>query len=157
MVVILMELMMGLSGVVVYLLGYFVGVCDLCDWYGILLIFDEIMMGFGCMGVLFCVEWVGVLLDLILFVKGVSFLYMFFGGVLVCEGVVCYFDMEFFDVGYMYVGYVLVVVGGFVVLKVYLEEGLFEWVCEIEGWLCDGFGELVECYLLIGDVWGMGV
>ncbi|MBR8040173.1 aminotransferase class III-fold pyridoxal phosphate-dependent enzyme [Burkholderia cenocepacia] len=153
---ILMEPMTGSSGVVVYPPGYLAGVRDLCDRHGILLIFDEVMTGFGRTGALFCAERVGVLPDLISFAKGASSSYTPLGGVLVREGVARHFDTELFDVGHTHAGHVLAVAGGLAALKVYLEEGLFERAREIEGWLRDGLGELARRHPSIGDVRGMG-
>jgi taurine--2-oxoglutarate transaminase len=153
---ILMEPMTGSSGVVVYPEGYLQGVRDLCDRHGILLVFDEIMTGFGRTGAPFCAQRVGVLPDLISFAKGASSSYTPLGGVLVRESVARHFDNELFDVGHTHAGHVLSVAGGLAALKVYLEEGLFERANEIEGWLRDGFAELARRHACIGEVRGRG-
>lgn len=153
---ILMEPMTGSSGVVVYPEGYLQGVRDLCDRHGILLIFDEIMTGFGRTGAPFCAQRVGVRPDLISFAKGASSSYTPLGGVLVREGVAKHFDNELFDVGHTHAGHVLSVAGGLAALKVYLEEGLFDRALEIEDWLRDGFEELAHRHDCIGEVRGRG-
>lgn len=153
---ILMEPMTGSSGVVVYPEGYLEGVRELCDRHGILLIFDEIMTGFGRTGAPFCAQRVGVRPDLISFAKGASSSYTPLGGVLVREGVAKHFDSELFDVGHTHAGHVLSVAGGLAALKVYLEEGLFERALEIEGWLREGFEELAQRHTCIGEVRGRG-
>lgn len=153
---ILMEPMTGSSGVVVYPEGYLQGVRALCDKHGILLIFDEVMTGFGRTGAAFCCQRVGVQPDLISFAKGASSSYTPLGGVLVRESVAKQFDNELFDVGHTHAGHVLSVAGGLAALKVYLEEGLFERGREIEGWLKEGLGELAERHPCIGDIRGMG-
>jgi taurine--2-oxoglutarate transaminase len=153
---ILMEPMTGSSGVVVYPPGYLAGVRALCDRHGILLIFDEIMTGFGRTGSAFCAQRVGVQPDLISFAKGASSSYTPLGGVLVRERVAAHFDDHLFDVGHTHAGHVLAVAGGLAALKVYLEEGLFERAREIEGWLREGLGELQQRHPCVGDVRGMG-
>lgn len=153
---ILMEPITGSSGLVVYPEGYLQGVRRLCDQHGILLIFDEIMTGFGRAGAAFAATRLGVLPDLISFAKGASSSYTPLGGVMVRESVAKYFDEELFDVGHTHAGHVLAVAGGIAALKVYLEEGLFERALEIEGWLREGLQELQGAHPVVGDVRGMG-
>ena len=153
---ILMEPMTGSSGVVVYPPGYLEGVRALCDRHAILLVFDEVMTGFGRTGAPFCSQRVGVQPDLISFAKGASSSYTPLGGVMVRESVARHFDSELFDVGHTHAGHVLSVAGGLAALKVYIEEGLFERAREIEGWLRDGLGELARRHACIGDIRGMG-
>ena len=153
---ILMEPMTGSSGVVVYPPGYLEGVRALCDQHGILLVFDEVMTGFGRTGAPFCAQRVGVQPDLISFAKGASGSYTPLGGVLVRERVARHFDSHLFDVGHTHAGHVLSVAGGLAALKVYLEEGLFERARRIEAWLREGLGELAGRHACIGDIRGMG-
>lgn len=153
---ILMEPMTGSSGVVVYPPGYLEGVRALCDQHGILLVFDEVMTGFGRTGAPFCAQRVGVQPDLISFAKGASGSYTPLGGVLVRERVARHFDSHLFDVGHTHAGHVLSVAGGLAALKVYLEEGLFERARQIEAWLREGLGELAGRHACIGDIRGMG-
>lgn len=153
---ILLEPMTGSSGVVVYPDGYLEGVRALCDRYGILLIFDEVMTGFGRTGAAFCAQRVGALPDLISFAKGASSSYTPLGGVLVRESVAKFFDAELFDIGHTHSGHVLAVAGGLAALKVFIEDGLFERAREIETWLSDGLNELAARHPQIGEVRGMG-
>lgn len=153
---ILMEPMTGSSGVVVYPEGYLQGVRALCDRHGIVLIFDEIMTGFGRTGAAFCATRLGVTPDLISFAKGASSSYTPLGGVLVREKLAKHFDTELFDVGHTHAGHVLAVAGGLAALKVYQEEGLFERVLQIEQWLRRGLGELQARHPVVGEVRGLG-
>ena len=153
---ILLEPVTGSSGLVVYPPGYLQGVRALCDRHGILLVFDEIMTGFGRTGAAFAATRLGVQPDLISFAKGASSSYTPLGGVLVREGVARHFDTELFDVGHTHAGHVLAVAGGLAALKVYIEEGLFDRAREIEGWLREGLGALQQRHPIVGDVRGMG-
>ncbi|MFM0096211.1 aminotransferase class III-fold pyridoxal phosphate-dependent enzyme [Paraburkholderia nemoris] len=153
---ILMEPVTGSSGIVVYPNGYLQRVRELCDQHGILLIFDEIMTGFGRTGAPFAATRLGVAPDMMSFAKGASSSYTPLGGVLVRETVASHFDDRLFDVGHTHAGHVLAVAGGLAALKVYLEEGLFERGLEIEQWLRDGLGELKRRHPVIGDVRGIG-
>lgn len=153
---ILIEPVTGSSGLVIYPEGYLKGVRDLCDRHGILLVFDEIMTGFGRTGAPFAAQRLGVRPDMISFAKGASSSYVPLGGVLVREGVAKVFDKELFDVGHTHSGHVLSVAAGLAALKVYLEEGLFERALEIESWLREGLGELQQRHPVLGDVRGLG-
>lgn len=153
---ILMEPVTGSSGVVVYPDGYLAGVRQLCDRYGILLIFDEIMTGFGRTGAAFAATRLQVMPDLLSFAKGASSSYTPLGGVLVREKLAAYFDTELFDVGHTHAGHVLSVAGGLAALRVYLEEGLFERARLIESWLVHGLSELQARHPVLGDVRGLG-
>jgi len=141
---------------VLYPEGYLQGVRELCDRHGILLVYDEIMTGFGRTGAAFAAQRFGVAPDLLSFAKGASSSYTPLGGVLVREGVARHFDTELFDVGHTHAGHVLAVAGGLAALKVYLEEGLFDRAREIEGWLREGLGELRSRHPVVGDVRGVG-
>ena len=148
---IVLEPMTGSSGMVIYPEGYLQGVRALCDRHGILLVYDEVMTGFGRTGAAFAATRLGVLPDLMSFAKGASSSYTPLGGVLVREGVASHFDTELFDVGHTHAGHVLAVAGGVAALRVYLEEGLFERALEIEGWLREGLGELQRRHPVVGD------
>lgn len=153
---ILLEPVTGSSGVVVYPDGYLQRVRELCDEHGIVLIFDEVMTGFGRTGAPFAATRLGVVPDLITFAKGASSSYTPLGGVLVRETLARHFDEHLFDVGHTHAGHVLAVAGGLAALDVYLDERLFERGVEIERWLRDGLGELQRRHPVIGDVRGLG-
>jgi len=153
---ILLEPVTGSSGVVIYPDGYLDGVRALCDRHGILLIFDEVMTGFGRTGAAFAATRLGVSPDLIVFAKGASSSYTPLGGVLVRETIARHFDEALFDVGHTHAGHVLAVAGGLAALEVYRDEGLFDRALTIEGWLREGLGELQRRHPIVGDVRGLG-
>ena len=153
---IIVEPVTGSSGLVVYPDGYLAGLRRICDRHGILLVFDEVMTGFGRVGRPFAAIRLGVAPDLLSFAKGASSSYTPLGGVLVRESVATFFDDNLFDVGHTHAGHVLAVAGGLAALNVYLEEGLFDRAIEIEGWLREGLGELQRRHPVVGDVRGLG-
>lgn len=153
---IMLEPVGGSSGLVVYPEGYLQGVRALCSRYGILLIFDEIMTGFGRTGAPFAATRLGVQPDLITFAKGASSSYVPLGGVLMRESVARHFDTALFDVGHTHAGHVLSVAAGLAAFDVYRDEGLFERGLVIERWLREGLGNLQRKYAIVGDVRGMG-
>ena len=153
---IMLEPVTGSSGLVVYPPGYLAGLRAICDRHGILLIYDEVMTGFGRVGGSFAAVRLGVAPDLLTFAKGSSSSYIPLGGVLVRESVAQHFDTETFDVGHTHAGHVLAVAAGLATLKVYLEEGLFERAIEIEAWLLESLGSLRDRHPIVGDVRGLG-
>ncbi len=153
---IMIEPVTGSSGLVVYPDGYLAGLRDICDRHGILLVFDEVMTGFGRVGRAFAAVRLGVAPDMLTFAKGASASYTPLGGVLVREGVAQFFDDTLFDVGHTHAGHVLAVAGGLAALEVYQEQGLFDRAVEIEGWLREGLGELQRRHPVLGDVRGLG-
>lgn len=153
---IMLEAMTGSSGMVVYPDGYLQGLRKICDRCGILLIFDEIMTGFGRVGKSFAAVRLGVAPDMLTFAKGASSSYTPLGGVLMKEDVAAYFDTNLFDIGHTHAGHVLAVAGGLAALKVFLKEGLFERAIEIEGWLRDGLLALQQKHKIVGEFRGLG-
>ncbi|SEC84581.1 taurine---2-oxoglutarate transaminase [Rhizobiales bacterium GAS191] len=152
----MIEPVTGSSGLVVYPDGYLEGVRDICSRHGILLVFDEVMTGFGRVGKAFAALRLGVEPDLVSFAKGASSSYVPFGGVLLRESVARFFDDHLFDVGHTHAGHVLAAAAGLASLKVYEEEGLFERAIEIEGWLRHGLQELQGRHAILGDIRGLG-
>ncbi|MCZ7597161.1 MAG: aminotransferase class III-fold pyridoxal phosphate-dependent enzyme [Gammaproteobacteria bacterium] len=68
----LIEPVVGTNGVVVYPDGYLEGVRRITEQHGIVLIFDEVMTGFGRLGETFAANRFGVVPDMITFAKGVA-------------------------------------------------------------------------------------
>lgn len=96
---ILLETIPGAAGVLVPPPGYLAGVRRIADRYGIVLILDEVMSGFGRAGSWFAFEVEDVRPDLIVFAKGVNSGYVPVGGVLVAAHISRFFDDEVFRGG----------------------------------------------------------
>ncbi|MEP6478565.1 MAG: aminotransferase class III-fold pyridoxal phosphate-dependent enzyme, partial [Rhodoglobus sp.] len=101
---ILLETIPGTAGVLVPPPGYLKGVRALADKYGIVLIFDEVMCGFGRTGEWFAWQGIdgGVTPDLITFAKGVNSGYVPVGGVVISESIANAFDTQVFPGGLTY-------------------------------------------------------
>ncbi len=152
---IFLEPVVGSNGVIVYPQGYLEGVRALCDQYGILLVFDEVMTGFGRLGAAFAAERLGVVPDLITFAKGVTAAYVPLGGVLVREGLAQAFDETPLPTGHTYSGHPLAVAAGLAALEAYREEGLFARVRALEGFFREALGSL-EDHPWVGEIRGLG-
>ena len=81
------EPMAGSTGVLAAPKGYLKRLREICDKHGILLIFDEVITGFGRLGTAFAAERYGVVPDMITFAKGVNSGAVPMGGVLVRKGI----------------------------------------------------------------------
>jgi beta-alanine--pyruvate transaminase len=128
---VIVEPMAGSAGVFASPRDYLPRLRALCDAHGILLIFDEVITGFGRLGSAFAAERYGVVPDLITFAKGVTNGAVPMGGVLVSGRVHEAFmrgperSIELFH-GHTYSGHPLACAAALAALDVYREEGLFE-------------------------------
>src|SRR6478735_4095809 len=128
---VIVEPMSGSTGVIAAPKGYLQRLRQICDKYGILLIFDEVISGFGRLGTAFAAERYGVIPDMITFAKAVNSGTVPMGGVLVRKGLYDTFMkgpdhmIELFH-GYTYSGHPLAAAAGIAALDLYREEQLFE-------------------------------
>ncbi len=126
---VIVEPMQGSAGVIVPPLGYLERLREICTRHGILLIFDEVITGFGRLGNFFAAERFGVTPDIITFAKGVNSGMVPLGGAIVRREIHEAFMtgpehlVEFFH-GYTYSGHPLACAAGLAALKVYADEGL---------------------------------
>ncbi|MCF8476786.1 MAG: aspartate aminotransferase family protein [Pseudolabrys sp.] len=128
---VIVEPMAGSTGVIPSPKGYLQKLRAICDKHGILLIFDEVITGFGRMGYAFAAERYGVVPDMITFAKGITSGSVPMGGVLVRKHIYDAFMqgpehvIELFH-GYTYSAHPLACAAGLATLDLYREEGLFE-------------------------------
>ena len=117
--------------------GYLERLRAICDKHGILLIFDEVITGYGRMGYAFAAERYGVVPDMITFAKGITSGSVPMGGVLVRKAIYDAFMkgpehvIELFH-GYTYSAHPLACAAGLATLDLYREEGLFERARKLE-------------------------
>ncbi|MBV8602057.1 MAG: aminotransferase class III-fold pyridoxal phosphate-dependent enzyme, partial [Candidatus Eremiobacteraeota bacterium] len=135
---ILVEPVVGSNGVIVYPPGYLAGLRALCDKHGIVLIFDEVMTGFGRVGAPFAAQRFGVTPDAIAFAKGATSAYVPLGGVLLREELARYFDDHVLWAGHTYSGHALASAAALATLAVYRDENLFERGAQLEHPLREG-------------------
>ena len=127
---IIVEPMAGSTGVLPPPIGYLQRLRAICDKYGLLLIFDEVISGYGRLGAAFAAERFGVTPDMICFAKGITSGSVPMGGVIVRKGIYEAFmkgpehAIEFFH-GYTYSGHPLAAAAGLATLDLYVEEDLF--------------------------------
>jgi beta-alanine--pyruvate transaminase len=134
---VIVEPMQGSAGVIVPPVGYLERLRELCTKHGILLIFDEVITGFGRMGAGFAAERFGVAPDIITFAKGVNNGAVPLAGAIVRRDIYDAFMtgpehlVEFFH-GYTYSGHPMAVAAAHATLDVLAEEGMFARVRALE-------------------------
>lgn len=154
----LMETVPGTAGILVPPAGYLPGVRALCDEFGIVLILDEVMAGFGRCGSWFAFEQFGVVPDLITFAKGVNSGYVPAGGVIISNPIAAYFNDRYFPGGLTYSGHPLAMAAIVATLDAMDEEQLVENASAIGSELLGpGLKALAEKYAIVGDVRGLGL
>jgi beta-alanine--pyruvate transaminase len=127
---VIVEPVAGSTGVLPPPQGYLQRLRAICDRHGILLIFDEVITGFGRLGYAFAAERYGVVPDLIAFAKGVTSAAVPMGGVIARAGIYQAFMrgpehvIELFH-GYTYSGHPLACAAGLATLDLYRDEKLF--------------------------------
>jgi beta-alanine--pyruvate transaminase len=122
--------------------GYLERLREICDRHGILLIFDEVITGFGRLGASFAAEKFGVIPDMLTIAKGLT-------NAAVPMGAVCLRGPIYHSVvddaatgielfhGYTYSGHPLAAAAGLATLEIYRNEGLFERAASLESYWTD--------------------
>jgi beta-alanine--pyruvate transaminase len=134
---VIVEPMAGSTGVLPPPKGYLQRLRQICDRHGLLLIFDEVITGFGRLGTAFAAERYGVVPDMITFAKGVNSGTVPMGGVIVRKHIHDAFmkgpehAIELFH-GYTYSAHPLACAAGLATLDVYRDENLFQRARELE-------------------------
>ncbi len=134
---VIVEPMAGSTGVLPAPKGYLRRLRAICDKYGILLILDEVITGFGRLGYAFAAERYGIVPDIMTFAKGITSGTVPMGGVLVRKGIYDAFMrgpehvVELFH-GYTYSAHPLACAAGLATLDLYRDERLFERARQIE-------------------------
>lgn len=121
-----LETVPGTNGILVPPDGYLQGVRTLCDKYGILMVADEVMSGFGRTGRWFAVDHWGVVPDMISMAKGLSSAYVPLGAVGVRRGIADRFRERVFPGGLTYNSHPMGCAAALATIAVYEEDGLIE-------------------------------
>ncbi len=152
----LIEPVVGTNGVIVYPDGYLARVRELCDRFGILLLFDEVMTGFGRTGEAFASQRFDVTPDAFSFAKGVTSAYVPLGGVALRESLAAHFDRHALPSGHTFSGHPLAMAAGVAALRAYRDERLFERARLLENKLRDRFDALQVAHPTVGEARGVG-
>jgi beta-alanine--pyruvate transaminase len=140
---VIVEPVAGSTGVLIPPKGYLERLRAICDKHGILLIFDEVITGFGRLGKPFALDYFGVTPDIVLTAKGVTNGVIPMGAVFVKKEIYDAFMggpdhmIEFFH-GYTYSGNPVATAAGLATLDTYEEEGLLTRASELADYWADG-------------------
>ena len=143
----IIEPVAGSTGVLIPPKGYLERVREICDKHGILLIFDEVITGFGRLGSAFAATKFNVTPDMMTLAKGITNAAVPMGAVCVRGDI---YDtvvngaaagIELFH-GYTYSGHPLAAAAGLATLSVYKKEGLFERAASLESYWADAVHSL---------------
>ncbi|CAM5460957.1 MULTISPECIES: aspartate aminotransferase family protein [Streptomyces] len=155
---VILESVPGTAGIMTPPAGYLPGVRALCDKYGIVLILDEVMAGFGRTGKWFAADHYDVVPDLLTFAKGVNSGYVPLGGVAISRKIAETFEHRPFPGGLTYSGHPLACAAAVATIKVMEEEGIVEHAAHIGATVLEpGLREIAERHPSVGEVRGLGV
>jgi len=145
---VIVEPVAGSTGVLIPPKGYLQKLREICTKHGILLIFDEVITGFGRLGASFATEYFGVLPDMITCAKGLTNGTIPMGAVFVRKGIYDTFmekapegSIELFH-GYTYSAHPVACAAGVASLEIYQEESLFERANALAGYWEDAIHSL---------------
>ena len=156
---VLLEGVPGTAGIMVPPPGYLAGVRALCDEFGIMMIADEVMSGFGRTGKWFGIEHGGdIVPDLLTFAKGVNSGYVPLGGVAISDEIAETFANRAYPGGLTYSGHPLATAAAVATINAMVEEGIVENVARIGAEVIGpALHSMAERHPSIGEVRGVGV
>lgn len=139
--------------------GYFKGVREVCDKYGVLFIADEVMCGMGRTGTLYAVEQDGVVPDLITIAKGLGGGYQPIGAVMAQARIVDAMQRGsgFFQHGHTYLGHATACAASLAVQEVIRRDGLLERVRTQGAGLRERLAARLGEHAHVGDIRGRGL
>lgn len=154
---IVMETITGSNGILIPPKNYLQGVRRICDEFGIMMICDEVMAGFGRTGKMFAFENYNVKPDIVTFAKGITCGYIQLGGVAVSREIAAYFDDNMFSCGLTYSGHPLACAAGVACVNYYRKAGILENVNRVGAVLGEELEVLKEKHACVGDVRYIGL
>ncbi len=154
---IFLEGVVGSNGIIVPPDEYWPRMREICDKYGILLISDEVMSGFGRTGKWFAVDNWDVTPDIITMAKGVTSGYVPLGAVVVSEKIAQYFEDKKLWCGLTYSAHPLSCAAGVATISVYEEDGLIKNAAVMGTHLGVRLEEIKSKHVSVGDVRYIGL
>ncbi len=153
----LLEPVVGTNGILVPPDGYMQGVRAICDKYGILLIADEVMTGFGRTGAWWAVDHWGVVPDMITMAKGLTSSYVPLGAVGMRRSIAEAFREKVFFGGLTYNSHPLGCATALATIAVYEEDRLIERARMMGPIMADHHRRLMEKHPSVGAVRNIGL
>ena len=153
----IIESVVGTNGLLIPSERYIRGLRDLCTKYGILLICDEVMSGFGRTGEWFAVDHWGVQPDIITMAKGLTSAYVPLGATMVSQPIADYFEDRPLFAGLTYNSHAVGCAAAVACINVYREDKLIENARALGETLKAELGRLKQRHPSVGDVRAIGL
>jgi taurine--2-oxoglutarate transaminase len=153
----LIEPVTGTNGIIIPPQGYIQGVRELCDKYGIVLIADEVMSGFGRTGKWFAMEHWDTVPDMITMAKGLTSAYAPLGAVAMKAEIAAAFDERVFDSGLTYTSHPISLAAAIANINVLRDDKLIERAAGLAPVLKRMLSDLGESHASVGDVRSIGL
>ncbi len=154
---ILIETVTGTNGIIIPPAGYLQGVREICDRYGIVMICDEVMSGFGRTGKWFAVDHWGVMPDIMTMAKGITSAYAPLGAVAMKPEIASAFDQKVYEGGLTFNGHPVSLAAAVANIRVMQEDGLVEQAHQMGEVMADMLAELAQRHPSIGEVRSIGL
>jgi taurine--2-oxoglutarate transaminase len=154
---ILMESVTGTNGILIPPAGYMQGVRVLCDKYGILMIADEVMAGFGRTGRWFAIEHWNVVPDIMTMAKGLTSAYAPLGAVAMKPEIAATFDERVFESGLTYTSHPVSLAAAVANISVMKSDHIVENAAAQGHVLHKLLTDLGETHPSVGDVRSIGL
>ncbi len=155
---VVLESVPGTAGVMVPPPGYLAGVREICDRYGIVMIADEVMSGFGRTGAWFAIGDVGVTPDMLTFAKGVNSGYIPMGGVAINDRIANFFGKRAYPGGLTYSGHPMAAAAAVATITAMTDEQMIEHAAHLgTEILGPRLQDMAARHPSIGEVRGRGV
>jgi taurine--2-oxoglutarate transaminase len=154
---IFMEGVTGSNGLIVPPDDYWPRIREICNKYGILLISDEVMSGWGRTGKWFAVGNWNVVPDIITTAKGITAGYVPLGAVIISDPIAEYFEDKMLWCGLTYSGHPLACAAGLATIEVYEEDHLLENAVMVGKQLGKKLEEIKNKHSSVGDVRYIGL
>jgi taurine--2-oxoglutarate transaminase len=154
---ILIESVTGTNGIIIPPQGYMQGVRALCDKYGIVMIADEVMSGFGRTGKWFAVDHWNVVPDIMTMAKGLTSAYAPLGAVAMKPEIAAAFDEHVFESGLTYTSHPVSLAAAIANIQVMREDRIVEHAAEMGPLLNRMLKDLGEAHPSVGEVRNIGL
>jgi taurine---2-oxoglutarate transaminase len=153
----ILETVVGTNGILIPPDGYLQGVRALCDRYGILMIADEVMAGFGRIGEWFAVNRWQVVPDIITMAKGLTSAYVQLGAVGMRQSIADHFTSAGFPSGLTYNSHPLACAAALAVIQVMEDDRLVEKARETGAVMAELLADLAARHPSVGAVRSIGL
>lgn len=154
---VVLETVTGTNGIIYPPPGYLRAVRDVCTKYGIMLILDEVMVGFGRTGEWFACDHYDVVPDILVVAKGINSGYVPLGAMVVSAAIREWLEHNRFSIGQTYSGHPLACAVGVETIDVFRDDDILARTVESGHLVSARLAEIAERRRCVGDVRGTGL